>query len=324
MTHERTAMHATTMHDLILHHYPMSPFAEKARLMLGHKGLVWYSVHIPTVMPKPDVVALTGGYRKTPLLQIGADIYCDTALIADVLEHREPEPPLFPVHARGLSRAVAQWADSSLFWASMGYTLSPKGAAKMFAGLPPGEGQAFAADRATMRQNMTLLRPADATSAYRSYLRRLANMLDDQPYLLGEVPCIADFAAYHPLWFTRKLNPGMASILDATPDVLEWMDRLAAIGHGRSERLSSADAVGIAHAATPEPIKADEVFQDDHGIALGSRVSIAAEAFGTETSEGVLLAATRTRYTIERHDDRTGTVHVHFPRVGYVLREVKA
>jgi glutathione S-transferase len=311
-----TAMHATTMHDLILHHYPMSPFAEKARLMLGHKGLVWHSVHIPTVMPKPDVVALTGGYRKTPLLH--------TALIADVLEHREPEPPLFPVHARGLSRAVAQWADSSLFWASMGYTLSPKGAAKMFAGLPPGEGQAFAADRATMRQNMTLLRPADATSAYRSYLRRLANMLDEQPYLLGEVPCIADFAAYHPLWFTRRLNPGMASILDATPDVLEWMDRLAAIGHGRSERLSSADAVGIAHAATPEPIKADEVFQDDHGIALGSRVSIAAEAFGTETSEGVLLAATRTRYTIERHDDRTGTVHVHFPRVGYVLREVKA
>lgn len=321
---ESTAMHATTMHDLILHHYPMSPFAEKARLMLGHKGLVWHSVHIPAVMPKPDVVALTGGYRKTPLLQIGADIYCDTALIADVLEHREPEPPLFPAHARGLSRTVAQWADSSLFWASMGYTLSPKGAAAMFASRPAGEGQACASDRAAMRQNMTLLRPADATSAYRSYLRRLANMLDDQPYLLGEVPCIADFAAYHPLWFTRTLNPGLASILDATPDVLEWMDRLAAIGHGRSERLSSADAVGIAHAATPEPIGPDESFQDDHGIALGSRVSIAAEAFGTETSEGLLRAATRTRYTIERQDERAGTVHVHFPRVGYVLREVRA
>lgn len=316
-------MHATTMHDLILHHYPMSPFAEKARLMLGLKDLAWHSVHIPAVMPKPDVIALTGGYRKTPVLQIGADIYCDTALIADVLEHRVAEPPLFPVHARGLSRAVAQWADSSLFWASMGYTLSPKGAKALFAS-SPDEAQAFAADRAAMRQNMTLLRPADATSAYRSYLRRLANMLDDQPYLLGEVPCIADLAAYHPLWFTRTLNPGMASILDATPDVLEWMDRLAAIGHGHLKRMDSAEAVGIAHAATPEPIKPDEVFQDDHGIPLGSRVTIAAEAFGTETSEGVLLAATRTRYTIERQHERVGTVHVHFPRVGYVLREVKA
>ncbi len=317
-------MHATTMHDLILHHYPMSPFAEKARLMLGLKDLAWHSVHIPAVMPKPDVIALTGGYRKTPLLQIGADIYCDTALIADVLEHRVAEPALFPAHARGLSRAVAQWADTQLFWASMAYTLSPKGAAAMFANLPAGEGQAFATDRAAMRQNMTLLRPGDGTSAYRSYLRRLANMLDDQPYLLGEVPCIADLAAYHPLWFTRKLNPGLADILDATPDVLEWMDRIAAIGHGHPQRMKSADAVGIAHAATPEPIAPDEVFQDDHGIAPGSRVTIAAEAFGTETSEGVLRAATRTRYTIERHDERAGTVHVHFPRVGYVLREVKA
>ena len=64
------------MHDLILHHYTMSPFAEKVRLMLGYKGLAWRSVHIPSVMPKPDVVALTGGYRKTPVLQVGADVYC--------------------------------------------------------------------------------------------------------------------------------------------------------------------------------------------------------------------------------------------------------
>ncbi|MBX3611409.1 MAG: glutathione S-transferase family protein [Hydrogenophaga sp.] len=312
------------MHDLILHHYPMSPFAEKARSMLGFKGLVWHSVHIPSVMPKPDVVALTGGYRRTPLLQIGADIYCDTALIADVLEHREPEPALFPVHARGLARLVAQWADTTLFWASMSHTLSPKGAAALFGKAPPEEGKTFATDRAAMRVNMTQLRPADATSAYRSYLRRLANMLDDQPYLLGEQPCVADFAAFHPLWFTLRINPAMAGIFDGTPDVLEWFERIEAIGHGQPQRMRSADAVGIAHAATPEPIKPDEVFQDDHGIALGSRVTIAAESFGTETTEGTLRAATRTRYTVERQDERAGTVHVHFPRVGYVLREVKA
>ena len=73
------------MPEIILHHYPMSPFAEKVRLILGFKGLHWSSVHIPNIMPKPDLTALTGGYRKTPVLQIGADIYCDTALIADVI-----------------------------------------------------------------------------------------------------------------------------------------------------------------------------------------------------------------------------------------------
>ncbi|HEX3451354.1 MAG TPA: glutathione S-transferase N-terminal domain-containing protein, partial [Isosphaeraceae bacterium] len=72
------------MKQLILHHYPMSPFAEKIRLILGFKNLHWSSVLIPNIMPKPDLTALTGGYRKTPVLQIGADIYCDTALIAEV------------------------------------------------------------------------------------------------------------------------------------------------------------------------------------------------------------------------------------------------
>ncbi len=311
------------MSDLILHHYPSSPFSEKVRLMLGHKGLAWRSVHIPRILPKPDVVALTGGYRKTPFLQIGADVYCDSALIADVLEHRQPEPTLFPAGVRGLARTVAQWADGTLFWAAMAYNLSPKGAAALFAGQPPEAAQAFAADRGAMRTNMTQLRPGDATSAYRSYLRRLASMLDGQPYLLGAVPSVADFAAYHPLWFSRVVNPTMAGILEATPEVLAWMDRLAAIGHGQATPLTSAEAVEIARHSDPAPLS-DEAFQDDHGIALGSLVTVQAESFGTEPTEGVLRAATRTRYTLEREDPRAGRVHVHFPRVGFVLKEVRA
>ena len=74
---------------MILHHYPTSPFAEKIRLIFGHKRIDWQEVIIPMVMPKPDLMPLTGGYRKTPVLQIGADVYCDTALICDVLEDRK-------------------------------------------------------------------------------------------------------------------------------------------------------------------------------------------------------------------------------------------
>lgn len=311
------------MSNLILHHYPTSPFSEKVRLILGHKQLAWQSVIIPRIMPKPDVLALTGGYRRTPFLQIGADIYCDTSLICDVLEHHQPEPTLYPPHVKGLTRVLAQWADSTLFWASMGYNLSPRGAAAMFVGQPPEAAQAFAADRGAMRSNMTSLRPGDATAAYRSYLRRLSNMLDEQPFLLGEVPCVADFSAYHPLWFTRVVNPAMVDILDATPLVLEWMDRMAALGHGQMSKLTSTEAIAIAAAAEPASLS-DDVFQDDHGIALGSRVSIAAESFGPEPTEGILRGASRTHYTLERTDERAGRVHVHFPRVGFVLREVRA
>ena len=108
------------MSDLILHHYPTSPFSEKVRLILGYKQLSWQSVIIPRIMPKPDVLALTGGYRRTPFLQIGADIYCDTALICEVLEQRAPTPSLFPDGVKGVARVLAQWADGTLFWAAMG------------------------------------------------------------------------------------------------------------------------------------------------------------------------------------------------------------
>jgi len=311
------------MTDLILHHYPTSPFSEKVRLILGHKQLAWQSVVAPRIMPKPDVLALTGGYRRTPFLQIGADVYCDTALICDVLEHRQPAPTIYPEHQKGVARVLAQWADSTLFWAAMGHNLSPTGAAALFAGQPTEAAQDFAADRGAMRAGMTSLRPGDATAAYKSYLRRLANMLDDSPFLLGAAPCVADFAAYHPLWFSRVVNPAMAGILDATPAVLAWMDRMAALGHGHLSKLTATEAVAIAAAAQPAPL-GDEAFQDEHGIALGSRVTVAAEAFGQEPTEGILRAATRTRYTLERTDERAGTLHVHFPRIGFVLREVRA
>ena len=311
------------MSDLILHHYPSSPFAEKIRLVLGYKNLAWKSVVIPQIMPKPDVQALTGGYRKTPILQIGADIYCDTSLICDVLEHLAPTPSLYPEPGKGLARTLAQWADSTLFWAAMAYNLGPKGAADMFGNTPPEVAKAFSDDRRAMSGSMTRLRPADAAAAYKSYLRRLSDMLDDQPFLLGAVPTVADFACYHPLGFTRTRTPSVAGILDLTPAVVDWMARMAAIGHGTMEKFNAADAIAVAAASTPHTLLTDSTFQDDHGIALGSLVTVAAESFGPEATEGELVAATRTHYTLRRTDARAGVVHVHFPRVGYVLRKAE-
>ncbi len=316
------------MADLILHHYPTSPFSEKIRLILGYKKLAWKSVLIPSLMPKPDVVALTGGYRKTPFMQIGADIYCDSALICDVLEHLQPSPSIYPEPGKGLARTVAQWADGTLFWAAMAHNLGPKGAAHMFGSLPAEAAKAFSEDRKAMSSNMARLRPADAAAAYKSYLRRLSDMLDDQPFLLGQVPCVADFSAYHPLWFTRVQTPVVADILEHTPAVLEWMDRMHAIGQGSMEKFDAARAIAVAAKAEPTVVGqgylSDSTFQDEHGIALGSRVVITSESFGPEPTEGELLAATRTHYTLSRSDERAGTVHVHFPRIGYVLKKADA
>src|SRR5438309_6819722 len=120
------------MNDIILHHYAGSPFSEKVRLVLGYKGLAWKSVTVPVILPKPEVVALTGGYRRTPFMQIGADIYCDSALMCRVIDRLAPEPPLYPAASAGLAEIVAQWADTALFWTAIPYTVQPAGAAYVF------------------------------------------------------------------------------------------------------------------------------------------------------------------------------------------------
>ena len=53
---------------LILHHYDISPYGEKARLALGLKGLERCSVLVPRVFPHPTLMPLTVGFRRTPVM----------------------------------------------------------------------------------------------------------------------------------------------------------------------------------------------------------------------------------------------------------------
>ena len=308
---------------MILHHYPTSPFAEKIRLIFGYKNIAWQGVHIPMVMPKPDLIPLTGGYRKTPVLQIGADIYCDTALICDVLEHLVPSPSLYNAAPKGLVRSLAQWADTLLFPVAMAYNFQPKGAQHVMAGMPEDLVKAFAPDRQAMRGGAARMPAADATAMYKSHLRRISSMLEDHLFLLGDTPCLADFSVYHSIWFTYAKVPNIDSILDATPLVRAWATRMAEFGHAEHETIPAAKAIEIAMHAQPQPLT-DDVFQDEHGFPLGTQVTVAADSFGTEPTAGKLVAATRTRLTLERSDPLTGTVHVHFPRMGFIMKKVDA
>ena len=308
---------------MILHHYPTSPFAEKIRLIFGYKKIAWQGVHIPMVMPKPDLIPLTGGYRKTPVLQIGADIYCDTALICDVLEHMVPTPSLYNAAPKGLVRSLAQWADTLLFPVAMAYNFQPKGAQHVMASMPEDVVKVFAADRQAMRGGGARMPAADATAMYKSHLRRISSMLEGQSFLLGDQPCLADFSVYHSVWFTVAKVPVIDSILDATPLVRDWYTRMTAFGHASEQTITAAQAIEVAKLAQPLPLH-DDVFQDEHGFPLGTLVTVAADSFGTEPTQGKLVSATRTRLTLERNDPQTGTVHVHFPRMGFIMKKVDA
>ncbi|MCP1623098.1 glutathione S-transferase family protein [Pseudomonas nitroreducens] len=309
------------MSELILHHYPTSPFAEKARLMLGFKQLSWRSVTIPPLMPKPDLMALTGGYRKTPVLQVGADIYCDTALIARRLEQEKAVPALFPEGHEFTSSSFALWADSVIFQHAVSLVFQPESIAMRFGKLPPQFLQAFVADRSQLFSGGTASKlPAEqAKHQWPVFMARVEEQLarEEGDFLFGE-PSIADFALAHCLWFLKG-TPVTAPLVDDYPSVAAWLGRVLGFGHGAASEMSAEEAIAVARDSQPAALPGG-AFIDPNGFKAGQRVTIAATDYGCDPVAGELLHAGLESLILRREDPRAGTVHVHFPRIGFSIR----
>jgi glutathione S-transferase len=302
------------MADLILHHYWESPYAEKIRRLMGLKGLAWRSVLIPMVMPKADLLALTGGYRKTPVLQIGADVYCDTDLIARTIDRLHPEPPLFPDTSAALCLMLGSW-QQELFWLAvreMGVR------APIF---PPG----FLEDRSTMVEGgLSLERILAEAPAQREQLRAKLDLLDTQVrerrFVLGDRPSLADLSLFHPV-YALKLVPATTGLLEPHGHLRAWMERIEAFGHGTMTEMTGAEAVEVACRAAPATARARDPFEPN-GLEPGDRIEVVHESFGRDPVVGELVASSVHEIAVARTDERAGDVVVHFPREHYRVRRV--
>jgi glutathione S-transferase len=305
--------------ELILHHYDFSNYSEKARLALGYKRLAWRSVIIPPVAPKPDLTPLTGGYRRTPVLQIGADIYCDTSLIVRELERRFAQPALFPPALAALADAITYWAENRFFRPVSLYVSGSN-----LDDLPAN----LQADRSLMRG----LPPPDADTVRRAAARnaplvrvqipRIEAMLaDGRPWIAGPAPTIADLAVYHALWFFTARTTLLAHELAPYARIKAWMERVRAFGHGTSTPLEAREALRIAAAATPQPPRPSQPFAEDP--PLGSAVRIRADDYGRDPVDGELVFIDADEVALRRDEPQVGTIVVHFPRLGYDLRPAR-
>jgi glutathione S-transferase len=304
------------MTDVILHHYSTSPYSEKVRLALGAKNIAWRSVKIPNIMPKPDLTALTGGYRKAPVMQIGADVYCDTACILRELERRFPRPSLY---ASPAAEPLASWADAKMFGPAVGVT---------FAHIADTLPQEFKDDRAKFSgRDFNTDRMKAALPYFLDQLRAAITMLDalladGRPFLLGDTVSVADLAPYHSLWFVVERGKAPIRPLEEHPRVKAWMERIKNIGHGRLSELGAAAAIEIARAGTPAPLEAADP-SDPVGRKPGMRVSVTPDDTGRDPVVGELVASSARGIVVRRTDARAGTVHVHFPRLGFVVAPAK-
>jgi glutathione S-transferase len=304
------------MADIILHHYAASPYAEKVRIGLGLKQAAWKSVDIPNVMPKPDLMPLTGGYRKTPVMQIGADIYCDTQLIMLELDKRLPSPALLPKGREGEARAITMWIDRNMFSPAVGVVMSQVAIEEKF-------GEAFKKDRSEFSgrsfdpERLRAALPIVRDQSYALMSLAEAMLADGRAFLMGAEPCLADCALYNPVWFIQQQLGATAPPLDRLPAIVAWSQRMKVLGGGKRTDIKASDALDIARAAEPSATRVDG--SDPSGLDAGRKISVTPDDTGKVPVEGELVGLSADRVSVRRQDPRVGEVVVHFPRAGYVV-----
>ncbi len=302
---------------LILHHYDASPYAEKIRLMLGWTGLRWHSVLSPPQPPRPNVDPLSGGYRRIPIGQIGADVFCDTFVIAQELARLADTPSLDPERVAGEAAEIIARAEGDVFFAAIGSVSPLTLLGTLLRTMGPLGMLRFARDRAGMMQGATVKPPQGeaARSIMRSFLDELDQRLAGRDFLVETEPSLADFSAFHPLWLhvASRRHP----IDSRYGNVVRWYERMESFGHGAREELDPERAFEAAR-AEPRPLPSADGEAD---ARIGQRVSVAPTDYGTVAVTGTLVAATSSRCIVARQTEGCGTVHVHFPRRGFSLEK---
>ena len=304
---------------LVLHHYGLSSFSEKVRLALGLKGLDWRSVDISPVPPRPLLAPLTGGYRRVPVLQVGADIYCDTSLILPTLERLHPEPTLYPAGSEDLARGLSFAWDRAMWIPTIGLL------AHFIGDLFPAE---FIEDRKSGYLGIDIGKAAMAPQLplhrqhlHAQYAWLKAALADGRPFLFGDAPGALDLTCYHTLFLLRRNCPPEVDAMAGHSSLLPWYERVEAIGHGRPEPLDAEAALAMAHDAEPAPPDHLSPGGDPAGLQAGAQVVVTPDDNARVPVAGTLVAADDSEVVIRRDDPLAGAVQVHFPRLGFDVRQ---
>ena len=303
--------------ELILYHYHGSPFAEKVRLAMGLKNLKWRSVIIGLVPPRPLLESLTGGYRRVPVLQVGADIYCDSHFILRTLDRLRPDSS--SIFANSSTQSLCWWWDKSTFVPALRLWVGLHGD-----NLP----QTFIDDRKTFTGGPSLAKKDNEAEIplnvqrIKAHLAWISDMLTDaNPFLLGNSsPSALDLTVYHTLWFIKS-NGGteVATLLPQLVQpgsLLSWFERVAVLKHGTSEEITSEEAFNVAKQAEPvEPAYIEGGSNSEWPI--GRRLRVTPDDMGRVPVEGTLVAVDQHEIVLRLSDTNAGNINVHFPRAGF-------
>ncbi len=303
------------MAEVILHQYVNSPFSEKIRKIFAHKKVSWRSVEQPVIMPKPKLIPLTGGYRRIPVLQIGADVWCDSGIIIRKIEELFPAPTVYPAGQEAAADIMNQWADRRLFWST-----TPVIFEKLAAVVP----KEFIEDRSKMMRGanfaeITLMAP-DARNQLRAFLDILDRQLARSTFLLGNSFSLGDAACFHPVWFLRA-EPTAFSHAQKFSNLMRWFERIDAMGYGDVKAMEPDEALKIARDSSPAtPVNVEAA--DPDTLKAGAMVSVTPDDYGFDPVTGRLVVNTTHEVAVEREEPGLGKIVNHFPKIGFRIASV--
>lgn len=301
--------------NIILYHYPASPYAEKVRLVAGYLDVPWHSVDVPIQPPRETLALLAGGYRRIPVAQMGADIYCDTALISECLINLAEKSLATDSEA---AKALAEHAEQNAFFAAIRQNSQLKTAIGLILKLGFKGMMAFAKDRATFAVGYppAMLSPDQAKAVFKQYLDDLVFHLGDQPFLGGQEPCLSDFRCYHPIFLAIAFRSVKASQLPSA--VKAWMDKVERFGWGDVSPMSDREALEIAKSTSPQAVNEAAAAHPD----VGEWVTVSPTDTGKVPVTGTLVGMDSHHIILLRRSDDVGNIHVHFPAEGFECMKI--
>lgn len=307
------------MSELILHHYALSPFSEKIRLMLGYTGLAWQSAISPAMPPRPIVDPLAGGYRKIPVAQIGADIFCDTRIISSEIAKLADRPLLTVENCSIEIQEFVQFVDRTAFMATVVSGSPKKAMLLLLTHFTPWSAYRFIKDRAGIQKTSKSKRitAADGLDIMRDFIKELDEKLAGQAFLFADEPCSADFSTYHVLWFRDKTRGNKD--LRKLANLSRWWDAMSKFGHGQQVKVKKNAVFKQALAEQPRQLPGNG---DAHPL-MGKSVQIQPDDYAQTPTQGTLVFAGKDRWIVARETEDFGTLHVHFPLLGYEISAVK-
>jgi len=220
---------------IVLHQWEMSPFCNKVRRALRHKGLAFDVVdYNGLAAPKAKKLSRVG---TLPVLDYDGERVADSVAIVRFLDARHPAPRLVPVEpeARAMAHVWEDWAAQSLYFFEIYFRmLVPEARAKavelVTRGRPAYERPIIAAVLkrrypAKLRaQGVGRLTLGEAERAFFEHVDALEVLLGKRRWLAGDALSVADLAVAAQLDEVIRTSH-LAARIQERPRLREWLAR---------------------------------------------------------------------------------------------------